>query len=230
MDLNIPAHVGIIMDGNGRWALARNLKRSQGHLAGSDTLIEIAEYCFKRGIKVLSVFAFSTENFNRPPDEVNFLMELAVKLLRGKLKTLIKNDIKVIFSGRKERLPKKLLVVMDKVETETKVNKTATLNICLNYGGRGEIVDAVKKVMEAGIDPKELDENKFKEYLYHSLPDLDLVIRTSGEYRLSNFLLYQLAYAELYFSKTYWPDFSATDIEEALKAYNQRERRFGKVK
>lgn len=230
MDVIIPNHIGIIMDGNGRWATKRKLKRSQGHLAGSDTLIEIAEYCFNKGIKVLSVFAFSTENFKRKQEEVDFLMNLSVKLLEGKLNELIANKIKVVFSGRKTKIPTNLLKTMVKVETKTKDNKAGLLNICFNYGGQSEIVDAVKTIIEQGITAEAITEDVFNSYLYNELPPLDLVIRTSGEYRISNFMLYQMAYAEFYFVDTYWPDFKPKDLDKALLEFKQRERRFGNVK
>ncbi|MDD2489797.1 MAG: polyprenyl diphosphate synthase [Bacilli bacterium] len=230
MSLIIPNHVGIIMDGNGRWATKRNLNRSQGHLAGSETLIDIAEYCFNKGVKVLSVFAFSTENFKRSKDEVDFLMDLSIKLLKGKLKKIINNNIKVIFSGRKDRLPEQLLKTMTKVEKETVNNDKAILNICFNYGGRSEIVDVIKNIVNKQVDINSITEDSIKKYLYNDLPDLDLVIRTSGEYRISNFMLYQMAYAELYFIDTYWPDFKKEDFDQVIIEYNQRDRRFGNVK
>ncbi|MGI6329803.1 MAG: polyprenyl diphosphate synthase [Bacilli bacterium] len=229
MEEQLPNHLAIIMDGNGRWAKKQGLNRSKGHLEGSKVLIDIVEYAFKRGIKVLSVFAFSTENFKRPLKEVNYLMSLTVKLLNDQLKRIIDNNTKVLFSGRKEGLSKEVLKAMKKVENESKKNDGNILNICFNYGGRGEIVDATKKIIAANIKIKDLDEDLFKKYLYNDLPDIDLVIRTSGELRLSNFLLFQLAYAELYFTEVYWPDFNYECLEKAIKEYNHRHRRFGNI-
>ena len=227
MNLNIPNHLAIIMDGNGRWATKRGLGRSRGHLKGSDVLLEIAEYSFDKGIKVLSVFAFSTENFNRSKDEVNFIMELGIRLLKEKLDKLINNNIKVVFSGRRAKIPTRLLKLMDKVEKETINNDRAILNICLNYGGRSEIIDAVKTIIKSNIDIETLNENAFQNYLYNNLPDIDLVIRTSGEYRISNFMLYQMSYAELYFTGIYWPDFTTKEIDKAILEFSNRNRRFG---
>lgn len=224
---DIPNHLGIIMDGNRRWAIKNGYNKSEGHLKGSEVLIDIAEYVFQKGIKVLSVFAFSTENFNRDKKEVDFLMNLATKLLKNKLKKLINNKIKVVFSGRKERLPNNLITMMNKVEKETINNDRGILNICFNYGGRSEIIDAIKKIINDKVNIDSLNETNFKHYLYHDLPNIDLVIRTSGEKRISNFMLYQMSYAELYFTDTYWPDFTNEEIDKAIEKYNNRERRFG---
>ncbi len=228
MECKIPNHLAIIMDGNGRWAKNRELNRSEGHLEGSNTLIDIAEYCFEKGIKNLSVFAFSTENFKRNKEEVDYLMNLAMKLLNKKLNRLKKQNIKVLFSGRKEGLPNNLIKAIKKCEEETKDNDSGILNICFNYGGRSEIVDAVKNIMDKNIDKDSINEDTFKNYLYNDLPDIDLLIRTSGEYRISNFMLYQMAYSELLFVDKYWPDFKNDDIDNAIKEFNTRERRFGK--
>lgn len=224
---NIPVHIGIIMDGNGRWATKQNLSRSMGHLEGSKTLIKVAEHILKKGVKVLSVFAFSTENFNRPKEEVDYLMNLFVKTFKTYFKRLQKNNIKVLFSGRKDNLPSKVINVMKKLEDDT-INNKYIFNICLNYGGQSEIVDAVKKIIDSKIDISTINTENFKRYLYNDLPDIDLLIRTSGELRISNFMLYQLAYAELTFVKKYWPDFTSNDFDKILVKYSRRHRRFGK--
>ncbi len=226
---NIPNHVAIILDGNGRWATERGLSRSEGHLEGSKTLIKMTEYVFKKGVKVLSVFAFSTENFKRSKEEVEYLMNLFVKMFKSKLKRLKKANIKVVFSGRIENLKTKVIEAMRILEEET-ANNQYVFNICLNYGGQTEIVDAVKKIVKEKIDIDTLNTDTFKHYLYNDLPDVDLVIRTSGEERISNFMIYQMAYAELYFTKTYWPSFNEDDFDKAITAFNKRSRRFGGTK
>jgi undecaprenyl diphosphate synthase len=227
MDLIIPNHVGIIMDGNGRWATNRKLPRTSGHLEGSKTLIKIAQYAFNKGVKVLSVFAFSTENFKRSKEEVDFLMRLFVTTSKTQFKKFKDKNIKIIFSGRKDKLPKSVLKTMEKTEKDTMNNTGGIFNICINYGGRSEIVDAIKDIIKNNIDID--NEEDLKKYLYHDLPDLDLVIRTSGEERISNFMLYQIAYAELYFTNTYWPDFNEEDLDNAIIEYNNRNRRFGGI-
>ncbi|MFA5409366.1 MAG: polyprenyl diphosphate synthase [Bacilli bacterium] len=228
-NIKLPNHVAIILDGNGRWATEQGLSRSDGHLAGSKTIIKMAEYIFKRDIKILSVFAFSTENFKRNKAEVDYLMNLFVKMFNNEFKRLKKENIKVIFSGRKNNLPAKVLASMEKLEKGTEANEYI-FNICLNYGGQAEIIDAVKKICDSGIDINTIDCQTFKDYLYHNLPDIDLVIRTSGEQRISNFMIYQMAYAELYFTDTYWPAFSENDFEDALQFFSKRDRRFGGLK
>ena len=224
----VPNHVAIILDGNGRWATNRGLIRSMGHKAGADTIIKMAEYIFKRGVKVLSVFAFSTENFKRSAEEVNFLMKLFIQLFRDKAEILHKENIKVVFSGRRSLLDKKVLKAMEDLEELTK-NNEYIFNMCLSYGGQIEIVDAVKRIINEGVKAEDIDQLTFKKYLYQELPDIDLVIRTSGEMRISNFMLYQMAYAEFFFTKTLWPDYSEKDFEEAVDSFNNRERRFGGI-
>ena len=224
----VPNHVAIILDGNGRWATNRGLIRSMGHKAGADTIIKMAEYIFKRGVKVFSVFAFSTENFKRSAEEVNFLMNLFIQLFRDKAEVLNKENIKVVFSGRRSLLDKKVLKAMEDLEELTK-NNEYIFNMCLSYGGQIEIVDAVKRIINEGVKAEDIDQFTFKKYLYQELPDIDLVIRTSGEMRISNFMLYQMAYAEFFFTKTLWPDYSEKDFEEAVDSFNNRERRFGGI-
>lgn len=227
-NIKIPCHVGIIMDGNGRWAKERGLNRSKGHEAGYKTLKTTAKYILDSGVKVLSVFAFSTENFNRPKEEVDFLMNLFIKGFKKDSAFFNKENIKVVFSGRKEPLKKDVVETMEYLSESTKNNTKGILNICLNYGGRSEIVDAVNHIIKDNL--KEVDEEVINNYLYNKLPDIDLLIRTSGEVRISNFMLWQLSYAELYFPKCYFPDFNQEEFDKALLEYTKRDRRFGSVK
>lgn len=224
-NIKIPNHVGIILDGNGRWAKARGLKRTAGHLAGYENLLKLSKHVLKRGTKYLSVFAFSTENFNRPQEEVEYLMDLFIKGFNRDRGYFNKENIRVVFSGRRDRLSDKVLAAMDKMMEETKNNTLGTLNICLNYGGRGEIVDAVNKIIKSG--ESDITEETFKKYLYNDLPDIDFMIRTSGEVRISNFMLWQLSYAELYFPTCFFPDFNEHEYDKALEEFTKRDRRFG---
>ena len=230
----VPKHVGIIMDGNGRWAKMRGKKRSFGHLEGSKTLENIALYAIECGVQVLSVYAFSTDNFKRSKEEVDYLMDLFIIMFNKKMKKIKDNDIKVIFSGRRKPLRKDVLASMDKIVEETKNNKRGILNICLNYGGQEEIVDATKKIVElvnnGELNIDDVDKNNFYKYLYNDLPPLDLLIRTSGEYRLSNFMPYQSTYSEFYFTDTLFPDFDNREFDKAIESYNKRDRRFGNAK
>ena len=224
-NIKIPEHVGIILDGNGRWAKERGLKRTAGHLAGYKNLLKLSKYVLDKGTKYLSVFAFSTENFNRPQEEVDYLMNLFIKGFNEDRGYFKKENIRVVFSGRRNRLSDKVLDAMDKMEEETKDNTLGTLNICLNYGGRAEIVDAVNKIIND--NQKDITEETFKKYLYNDLPDIDFMIRTSGEIRISNFMLWQISYAELYFPKCYFPDFNESEYDKALIEFTKRDRRFG---
>ena len=217
-------HVGIIMDGNRRWAKEKNLKSLEGHRAGADRICSLAKHVFDKGIKYLSIYAFSTENFNRSVEEVGYLMDLLIATFNNKLKNLAKDNIRVVFSGRRENLSDKVLACIDKVTELTKNNTGGTLNVCFNYGSKSEIVDACNKLIK---DNKEITEENISKYLYQEIPPLDLVIRTSGEYRLSNFMLWQASYAELYFTKVYFPDFDEHEFDLALDEYNHRHRRFG---
>lgn len=230
-DLIIPNHVGIIMDGNGRWAQKRGLARSLGHKAGADNLLSLCKHISKVGVKYLSLYAFSTENFKREAGEVNYLMNLFIELFNSKLKELSDNNVKVIFSGRREPLPEKVLKAMDEVVTYSENNTELILNICINYGGRAEIVDMTKKLCELYKDNKitldDIDYDLVNKNLYHELPDVDLVIRTSGELRISNFMLYQSSYAEYYFPETLFPDFNEEEFDKAILEFNKRNRRFG---
>ena len=233
-NLKIPNHLAIIMDGNGRWAKQRGKRRSMGHLEGSKTLEDLAVYAVRRGIKVLSVYAFSTDNFKRSEDEVSYLMNLFTTLFKTKLKKIQNEGIKVVFSGRKHPLSDEVLDAMDKIVEKTKNNKNGILNICINYGGQEEIVDATKKIakdIENGkLKEEDLNKEIFNKYLYQDLPPIDLLIRTSGEYRVSNFMLYQMSYSEFYFTDTLFPDFKESELDKAIESYNHRDRRFGNAK
>lgn len=231
MLLEIPNHVGIIVDGNGRWASERGLSRSAGHKEGSKNLDKLVEYAFSKGIKYISLYVFSTENFKRSDEEVNFLMEMIEKKFKSDINKFIKNEVRVLISGRRDPLNKNVLKVLDEVQAKTAHFTEKTVNFCLNYGGCSEIVDASKKIHEALLKNEitEINEETFNKYLYNNLPPLDFVIRTSGESRISNFMLYQAAYAEFYFPKTYFPDFKEKDFDEAILEYNKRNRRFGGI-
>ncbi len=231
-EYKIPNHVAIILDGNGRWAKKRGLNRSLGHKAGFENLKKLSKYIFKKGVKVLSVFAFSTENFKRSKEEVDYLM----KLFTNNFKQLIdhNSDVKIVFSGRKSNLSNEVLAAMHEVEEATKNHSTYLFNICLNYGGRADIIDATKQIAEdykeGKITLEDLDEAFFQKYLYNGIPDIDLLIRTSGEIRISNFLLYQSAYAEMYFPSVFFPDFDEKQFDLALLEYTKRDRKFGGIK
>ena len=230
-ELIIPNHVGIIMDGNGRWAQKRGLARSMGHKAGADNLLSLCKYISKVGVKYLSLYAFSTENFKREVGEVNYLMNLFIEMFNSKLKELSDNNVKVVFSGRRDPLPDKVLKAMDDVVSYSKNNTGLVLNICINYGGRAEIVDMTKKICELykynKIKLEDIDYDLVSKNLYNELPDVDLVIRTSGELRISNFMLYQASYAEYYFPETLFPDFNEKEFDKAILEFNKRNRRFG---
>lgn len=234
MEYRVPSHVAIIMDGNGRWAKNRGLKRTNGHKKGAEALKKISEYVYDKHIKILSVFAFSTENWKRDKEEVDYLMNLFIKAFKENFEVVKKKNVKVIFSGVKEKLSDKVIKQMDKMMEDTKDNKNGIFNICLNYGGQDEIVEATKKiskeVVNGNIDIKDINKDMFNKYLFNDLPPIDLLIRTSGEYRISNFMLWQMAYAELYFTDTLWPDFDEKEFDKALDSYNKRDRRFGGVK
>ena len=227
--IKIPNHVAIIVDGNGRWAKERGLSRMQGHDAGFQTLKKTSEYILSCGVKVLSLYCFSTENFKRSKEEVNHLMDIFVHFFRKETKSFHEKNIKVVFSGRDVPLPTRVIEARDYMVESTKNNTGGILNICLNYGGRAEIVDACKKIIISGISGDDLSEEVFSHYLYQDLPDVDLMIRTSGELRLSNFLLWQNSYAEFYFPRVYFPDFDEKEFDLALIEYTKRDRRFGGI-
>lgn len=226
----IPYHVGIIMDGNGRWARARGLPRLVGHRAGTENIRRVLEGCVQFGIKVLTIYAFSTENWARPPDEVQGLMRLLNETIQRQLHELHRNGVRILHSGRLSGIDPFLQEQIRGAVELTRHNDRITLNVAFNYGGRAEILDAIRHLMADGVRPEELTEELFSRYLYTGgLPDPDLIIRTGGEYRLSNFLIWQAAYAEYYATPTYWPDFDQEELRKALMEYAQRERRFGKV-
>jgi undecaprenyl diphosphate synthase len=225
-----PHHIGIIMDGNGRWAQGRGLPRLAGHQAGVDNIRRILESCVQFGVKVLTVYAFSTENWHRPPDEVSGLMRLLGLTIQRQLNDLHKNGVRILHSGRMDGISQQLQQQIRHAIEVTQYNDRIWLNVAFNYGGRAEILDAVRRIIADGVDPEALSEELFGTYLYTSnLPDPDLIIRTGGEWRLSNFLIWQAAYAEYYATPTYWPEFDEAELYNALAEFNRRERRFGRV-
>ena len=233
-NLKIPAHIGIIMDGNGRWAKKRKMVRSFGHKAGAKVFRKITKYCSNIGVKYLTVYAFSTENWKRPETEINFLMDLFEQYLNECISDFKDENIKVNFIGDKTRFSEKLQKLILEVENTSQKSSGMTLNIAMNYGGRAEIVKAVKDIAkkvsngETSID--EIDEDLISQNLYTKFqPDPDLIIRPSGEFRLSNFLTWQSVYSELLFMDILWPDFTEKDLDAAILEYNKRNRRFGKV-
>ncbi len=234
MENKVPKHVAIIMDGNGRWAQSRGLKRTKGHQKGAEALREIAENIYDKGVEVLSVFAFSTENWKRDQEEVDFLMDLFLKAFKESFNAVKKKGVKVIFSGLKTKLSDEVLKAMDQMMDETKDNTNGIFNICINYGGQDEIVEAAKKISSDVknniISIDDINTGLFNKYLFNELPPIDLMIRTSGECRISNFMLYQMAYAELYFTDVLWPDFNLEELETALNSFGNRDRRFGGIK
>ena len=227
----LPAHVAIIMDGNGRWAAQRHLPRVEGHRAGIDSVRDVVETSARLGIDVLTLYAFSVENWKRPRAEVNTLMMLLKRYIRLELSTLLKNNIQFRVIGRADELSADVKHELDIGIRQTERNTGMQFNIALNYGGRAEIVDAARRAMAAGVAPADLDERRFSEFLYTAgQPDPDLLIRTSGEMRVSNFLLWQIAYAEIWVTETLWPDFRRRDLLEAVVAYQKRDRRYGGIK
>ncbi len=231
--LKIPTHVAFIVDGNGRWATEKGKIRSEGHKQGFLNLKKLTAYIFSKNIKYISAYLFSTENFKRSEKEVSFIMNLLTNQLKDILNFCHENQIKAFFSGRKENLSKNVLKAMKEIEDETKKYKNRIFNICFNYGGHTEIIDATKKIVKdvqnGNLDINTLDENIFNKYLYQDLPPVDLMIRTSGEQRLSNFMLWQNSYAEFYFPKTYFPDFDENEFDKAILEYTKRDRRFGGI-
>jgi undecaprenyl diphosphate synthase len=224
----LPAHVAIIMDGNGRWAAQRHLPRVEGHRAGIASVRDVVETSARLGIEVLTLYAFSIENWKRPRTEINTLMILLKRYLRLELGTLLKHNIRFQVIGRHEDLSSDVRQELDVGVRQTETNTGMRFNIALNYGGRAEIVDAARRAMLAGIPPAELDEQRFGDFLYTAgQPDPDLLIRTSGEMRVSNFLLWQIAYAEIWVTETLWPDFRRRHLLEAILAYQKRDRRYG---
>lgn len=233
--MKIPAHIAIILDGNGRWAKAKGMPRNYGHAQGSKNVERICEEAYRMGVKYLTVYAFSTENWNRPKDEVDALMKLLRNYMKTCLKTAAKNDMKVRVIGDKTGLDEDIRNRIAELEEATKDNGGLNFQIALNYGSRDEIVRAVRRVSEevkeGKVKPEDIDEKMFETYLdTHGIPDPDLMIRTSGELRLSNYLLWQLAYTEFYFTDIPWPDFTKEELSKAIEQYNRRDRRYGGVK
>lgn len=231
---NLPKHLAIIMDGNGRWAKQKGMLRAFGHESGTKAVRETVETCAKLGIENLTLYAFSTENWNRPKLEVDTLMKLLISSLKAELKTLQNNNIRLNSIGNLESLPSSVKKELQDVIDKTKENTRMSLTLALSYGSREEIVNAVRKISDKVknniISSADIDESIINQHLYtHNLPDVDLVIRTSGEHRISNFLLWQIAYAEFYFTEVLWPDFREKDLYEAIISYQKRERRFGKT-
>ena len=227
----LPRHVAVIMDGNGRWAAQRHLPRVEGHRAGIDSVRDVVETSARLGIEVLTLYAFSVENWKRPPTEVSTLMSLLKRYLRLELNTLLRNNIRFRVIGREGELARDVREELKAAEVKTAGNTGMLFNIALNYGGRAEIVEAAKRLLSAQIRPDELDEQRFAGFLYTAgQPDPDLLIRTSGEMRISNFLLWQIAYAEIWVTDTLWPDFRQRDLLEAVLAYQKRDRRYGGIK
>ena len=231
---SIPEHIAIIMDGNGRWAAKRKMPRPAGHRAGVKALRDVVHECLELGVKFLTVYSFSSENWQRPQDEVNFLLNLFLESLKEELENLNSNGVRVSLIGQRKTIPSRILEAFENAEKKTKNNKKLFFNIAFNYGSRKEIVSAIKKLCRAAekndIDIEKLDEKTFSEYLFtKGCPDPDLLIRTSGEYRVSNFLLWQIAYTEFYFVKTLWPDFNGRELLKAVHYYQKRSRRFGRL-
>jgi undecaprenyl diphosphate synthase len=227
----LPAHVAIIMDGNGRWAAQRHLPRVEGHRAGIDSVRDVVETSARVGIEVLTLYAFSVENWKRPRAEVNTLMMLLKRYIRLELGTLNRNNIRFRVIGRPEELAPDVQNELELGIAQTASNTGMQFNIALNYGGRAEIVDAARRAIAAGVHPDELDERRFANFLYTAgQPDPDLLIRTSGEMRVSNFLLWQIAYSEIWVTDTLWPDFRRRDLLQAIVAYQKRDRRYGGIK
>ena len=225
----LPHHIAFIMDGNGRWAKKRGRFRTFGHKIGAESMEVVVRHARDLGIKVVSFFAFSTENWNRPKDEVDEIFNIARKLLVNKKESFLKSNMRVIVIGDRSRLPLDLQKEIVECENLTKNNDGLVVNVALNYGGRAEIIGAINKIIKDGV--KEVNEEIFKSYLQTSnIPDPDLVIRTSGEQRLSNFMMYQCAYSELYFPKIHWPDFREKQLDEAIIEFQKRDRRFGAIK
>jgi undecaprenyl diphosphate synthase len=229
----VPNHIAIIMDGNARFAKAKGLPLKIGHKLGSENVRKIAENCIEIGVKYLTVYAFSSENWDRPKDEVEYLMKLLEEYLEKETAPLMKKDIQIIISGNLERLSQSIKLKIKSIEDLTKNNKSLILNVAFSYGARKEIIDATKNIASAvkkgEINIDEIDEDVFTKNLYHfEIPNPDLLIRTGGDLRVSNFLLWQIAYSELYFTKVFWPDFNKNHLMEAIIEFNKRERRYGK--
>ena len=227
-ELKIPNHIAIILDGNGRWAKKRNRPRTFGHKEGAENVIRIARSAKKFSVKTLTLYAFSTENWKRPAKEVGYLMNLLIKFVNSKIDELMEEDCKINFLGDISKLPKKTREACTLALDKTKDNESLVINIALNYGGRDELVHSFKEILKKGYGPDDITEELISENLYtRGQADPDLLIRPGGELRLSNFLVYQLAYTELYFTEVLWPDFTEDDLKDAIVAYTKRDRRYG---
>ena len=228
--IDLPRHVAIIMDGNGRWALKKGLPRTEGHKAGVEKIRMILKVLGEAGVKFVTIYAFSTENWSRPKSEVLGIMGILEEVIETEIERLHQNGVRIIHLGRSDRLAKKLRTSVNHAQDLTKHNQSMTLCIAFDYGGRAEILRAIKQILSDGISRKEIGETLLNKYLYtHNIPDPDLIIRTGGEKRLSNFLLWQSAYSELYFTPVNWPDLETKQIVEALNAFASRRRRFGSL-
>ncbi|MBL6464790.1 MAG: isoprenyl transferase [Peptostreptococcus stomatis] len=231
----VPAHIAIIMDGNGRWAKSRFMPRTYGHKVGVETIRKVVKECSRLGVKYLTLYAFSTENWKRPKEEVSALMGLLVKYLRNELEELHKNNVKILTIGDISKLPQACIEELDHAKEKTKDNRGLVMSLALNYGGRNDLVNAVKNISQEVVDGKisvdDIGDDLISSHLStKESPDPDLVVRTSGEQRLSNFLLWELAYSEFYFADIHWPDFDEKELQKAIFAYQSRDRRFGGIK
>jgi undecaprenyl diphosphate synthase len=228
--MKVPTHIGFIMDGNRRWAKAKGLPTLEGHRKGLyDTLIPLLDTCLARGVKYVTVFAFSTDNWDRSKKEINYLIDLMQDVFTKQLDKMDEKGVRINIVGRITDYPKKTQDLAAKAMARTKDNKNVVINIALSYGGHAEIVDATKRIIADGLKPEEITEKKFAEYIYEAgQPDPEVIVRTSGECRLSGFMLWQSAYAELYFTDKCWPDFNEAELDKVITEYNRRERRFGK--
>lgn len=226
--MNIPKHIVLFPDGNRRWALQNNLSVTEGYLVGKNKFNDFFGWCKKRGVKFITVFGFSSENWKRPQEQVNFLMNIFEKYLEEGIDDFNKEGVKVVIIGQKHKLSEKLQQVVEKVEKSTENNHQMQINLAVSYGGKWDIIQAIQRIIKDGVDPSKINEETFDNYLSTAgLPDPDLVIRAGGEMRLSNFLLWQAAYSELYFSDKLWPDFTENDLDLAILEFNKRARRFG---
>jgi len=226
---HIPKHVACVMDGNGRWASRRGLPRTEGHAAGEEALVDAVDGALALGIEWITLYAFSTENWRRPADEVRYLMGFNESLLMRRRDELNKKGVRIRFAGRRDwRVPRRVLRQMDEAAELTKDNRTCTMTMAFNYGGRAEIVDAVRALVAEGVKAEKIDEKAIRRHLYYpDMPDPDLVVRTSGEHRISNYLLWEIAYSELVFPEVLWPDFRREHLYEAVMEFQRRERRYG---
>jgi len=229
-ELKIPKHIGFIMDGNRRWAKEKGLPAFEGHRAGlNDGVYKVLDGCLNRGVKHVTLFGFSTENWDRSKEEISYLVKLFRGMINDKLDELHEKQVKLKFIGHLTDWPEGMQEDMVRATELTKDNEKMTVNVALSYGGRPEIVDATKRIIEDGLKPEEITEARFAEYMYEAgQPDPDVIVRTSGEQRISGFMLWQSAYAELYFTDKYWPDFDEAEVDKVIQEYNHRERRFGK--